>query len=71
MKKSKSDKRRTQALAPDDDETDIFELAFNDEEETLSGGHVLLTHQRDMPALEEYLHEMSEIDSRADSASLH
>jgi len=43
---------------------EILEFVLNDEEEALSSEHFALVHQRDMPALQEFLREMSEIDAR-------
>ncbi|HXV10217.1 MAG TPA: hypothetical protein VD839_05390 [Burkholderiales bacterium] len=43
---------------------EALEFVFNDEEDALSSEELALTHQRDMPALQEFLREMSELDSR-------
>lgn len=48
-----------------------MEFVFNDEEEALSSEQLALTHQRDMPALQEFLREMSELDSRSACPFLH
>lgn len=50
---------------------EALEFAFNDEEEALSSEQLALTHQRDMPALQEFLREMSELDSRNPRSFLH
>lgn len=41
----------------------ILELAFNDEQEALCNEEFVLNHQRQMPAIQEFLEEMSELDS--------
>jgi hypothetical protein len=56
--------RETRALPHGDSADEILEFVFNDEEDALSSEHAALTHQRDMPALQEFLREMSELDSR-------
>ena len=50
---------------------DALEFIFNDEEEALSSDELALTHQREMPALQEFLREMSELDSRGPCPFLH
>jgi hypothetical protein len=64
--KSRKNPRRTGNPGPphDDSADELLEFVFNDEEDALSNEHVALTHQRDMPALQEFLREMSELDSR-------
>lgn len=59
--------RRTgkHSLPRSDSADEILEFVFNDEEEALSSAEVALIHQRDMPALQEFLREMSELDSRS------
>jgi len=41
----------------------ILELVFNDEQEALCNEEFVLNHQRHMPAIQEFLEEMSELDS--------
>jgi len=41
----------------------ILELVFNDEQEALCNEEFVLNHQRQMPAIQEFLEEMSELDS--------
>jgi hypothetical protein len=64
--KSRKNPRHTETrtLPHDDSADEILEFVFNDEDDALSSEHVALTHQRDMPALQEFLREMSELDSR-------
>jgi hypothetical protein len=50
---------------------EVMEFVFNDEEGALSCEELALTHQRDMPALQEFLREMSEMDSRNPCPVLH
>ena len=50
---------------------EALEFFFNDEEDALSSEQLALTHQRDMPALQEFLREMSELDSRSPCPVLH
>lgn len=71
--RTKIDTRRTKAhgLTRDDSANEVLEFVFNDEEEALSSEHTVLSHQRDMPALQEYLQEMFELDLRADGARSH
>jgi hypothetical protein len=70
-------KRKTvlQATAPElprDTRTEaILEFVFNDEEEALGNEEFVLTHQREMPAVEEFLQEMTELDARSASACWH
>ena len=42
----------------------ILEFVFNDEAEALCNEDFVLSHQREMPAVEEFLQEMTELDSR-------
>lgn len=42
---------------------EILEFAYNDEVEALCSEHAVLSHQRDMPALQEYLQNMYELDT--------
>jgi hypothetical protein len=71
--KTKTDSRRTTApeLPRDTHAQEILEFAYNNEEEALCDEHVVLNHQRDMPALQEFLQEMHELDSRPSAARWH
>lgn len=42
----------------------ILEFVYNDEQEALSDDDVVLSHQGAMPAVQEFLQEMSELDLR-------
>jgi len=69
----KTDSRRTsnRALPRDASADQVLEFVFNDEEEALYSEHIVLNHQRDMPAVQEYLREMFELDSRAERVHQH
>lgn len=49
----------------------ILEFVFNDEEEALLNEAFVLSHQREMPAVQEFLQEMIELDSRPAAARWH
>ena len=49
----------------------ILEFVYNDEEEALCDEHVVLSHQDAMPAIQEFLQEMIELDSRSATARWH
>ena len=49
----------------------ILEFVFNDEEEALCSEEFVLSHQREMPAVQEFLQEMIELDSRPAAARWH
>ena len=68
-KKACRDRERTFARSAIGD--DVPEFLFNDEEEALSSEQLALMHQREMPALQEFLREMSELDSRSPCPFLH
>jgi hypothetical protein len=42
----------------------ILEFVYNDEEEALCNEDLVLSHQREMPGLQEFLQEMTELDAR-------
>lgn len=71
--RTKTDARRTQARAlPHDHRADqILEFVYNDEQEALCNDSIVLSHQRDMPGLQEYLREMFELDSRTSGIRQH
>jgi len=64
--KSAAKRRPPEKHAPARSESpdEILEFVFNNEEDALSSEQVALMHQRDMPALQEFLREMAEVDSR-------
>lgn len=70
---TKTESRRSQAreLPHDRRADEILEFVFNDEEDALCNERFALTHQRDMPALQEYLREMFELDSRSGDVRWH
>ena len=49
----------------------VLELVFNDEEEALCDADFVLNHQRQMPAIQEFLDEMSNIDSSGPCSRFH
>lgn len=69
----KTNDRRTQtrALLHDHRADQIFEFVYNDEQEALCSGSIVLSHQRDIPGLQEYLREMFELDSRTSGDRWH
>lgn len=71
--KIKTDVCRTQAHALRDDyrADQILEFVYNDEQEALCNDSLVLSHQRDMPGLQEYLREMFELDSRTSGIRWH
>ena len=42
----------------------ILEFVYNDEEEALCNEEFVLSHQDTMPAVQEFLQEMTELDAR-------
>jgi hypothetical protein len=46
----------------------ILEFVYNDEEEALCNEDVVLSHQSAMPAVQEFLQEMHELDSRPEAS---
>ena len=63
--KTRTDTRHTatRELPRDTRAEEILEFVYNDEEEALCSEDVVLSHQRDMPALQEYLEQMQELDA--------
>lgn len=49
----------------------VLEFVYNDEEEALCNEDVALTHQSAMPAIQEFLQDMQELDSRNDGSRCH
>lgn len=45
----------------------ILEFVYNDEEEALCNEDVVLSHQSAMPAVQEFLQEMQELDARPEA----
>ena len=50
---------------------EILEFVYNDENEALCNRQVVLNHQSAMPAVQEFLQEMSELDSQPAAACWH
>jgi len=50
---------------------EILEFVHNDENEALCNPQVVLSHQSAMPAVQEFLREMSELDSQPAAARWH
>ena len=71
--RTKIERRRNQARGlPRDVLADaVSEFVFNDEEEALCSEDVALIHQRDMPALQEFLENMHELDTRSGGGRCH
>ena len=66
MKRKTPPRRIASAELPRDIRAEqILEFVHNDEEEAICSGDFALSHQRDMPAVEEFLQEMIELDARA------
>jgi hypothetical protein len=68
--RNRTENRRTAAreLPRDARAEVVLEFVYNDEEEALCNEDVVLTHQSAMPAIQEFLQEMHELDSRPESA---
>ena len=62
--KTKTDSRRNapNELPRDTRAEQILEFVYNDEEEALCNEDLVLSHRRDMPAIEEFLQDMVELD---------
>jgi hypothetical protein len=69
----KTDSRHTTSCeTPRDTRAEaILEFVFNDEEEALCSEEFALSHQRDMPAVQEFLQEMIELDAQPVTARRH
>ena len=46
---------------------EILEFVYNDEQDALTNEAFVLSHQADMPALQEFLEHMQELDARRQS----
>ena len=68
--RNRTEHRRTTAreLPRDARAEEILEFVYNDEEEALCNEDVVLSHQGAMPAIQEFLQEMHELDSRPAAA---
>lgn len=64
MKTKTQQRRNALAEMPRDTRAEqILEFVYNDEEEALCNEDLVLSHQRDMPAIEEFLQDMVELDA--------
>jgi hypothetical protein len=70
---SRTDSRRTTSreLPRDARAEEILEFVYNDEQEALCNEDVVLSHQSAMPAIQEFLRDMHELDSRSDGSRRH
>ena len=68
--RNRTENRRTTAreLPRDARAEEILEFVYNDEEEALCNEDVVLSHQGAMPAIQEFLQEMHELDLRPAAA---
>jgi hypothetical protein len=68
--RNRSENRRTatRELPRDARAEAILEFVYNDEEEALCNEDTVLSHQGSMPAIQEFLQEMHELDSRHEAA---
>jgi hypothetical protein len=68
--RNRTDHRRTAPtqLPRDARAEAILEFVYNDEQEALCNEDVVLSHQSAMPAVQEFLQEMHELDSRPEAA---
>jgi len=71
--KNRTNHRRTvtHELPRDSRADEILEFVYNDEDEALCNQQVVLSHQSVMPAVQEFLREMSELDSQPAAARWH
>lgn len=71
--RTKSDTRRITAreLPRDARAEEILQFVYNDEQEALCDENVVLSHQSAMPAIQEFLQDMQELDSRNDGSRCH
>ena len=70
---NKTDPRRIKApeLPHDACAEQILEFVYNDEQEALCDEHAVLGHERDMPALQEFLEHMHELDAPPGTGGQH
>jgi hypothetical protein len=63
---NKTDSRRTTSceLPRDTRAEEILEFVYNDEQDALCNEDVVLSHQSNMPAVQEFLQEMIELDAQ-------
>lgn len=70
---TKTESRRTTTceLPRDARAEEILEFLYNDEHEALCNEDVVLSHQSAMPAIQEFLRDMQELDSRNNGSRCH
>jgi hypothetical protein len=72
MSKKTDSRRATAGELPRDARAEaILEFVFNDEEEALCNVDFALSHQGEMPAVQEFLREMHELDARGPGSQFH
>lgn len=72
MKRKTDSQNTAQTELPRDARAEVvLEFVYNDEEEALCNEDVVLTHQSAMPAIQEFLRDMQELDSRSDGSRCH
>lgn len=69
--RTNSPRTTTRKLPRDARAEQILEFVYNDEEEALCNEEFVLSHQGEMPAVEEFLQEMNEFDPRPAVARWH
>jgi hypothetical protein len=70
---NKTDIRRTTSceLPRDLRAEEILEFVYNDEQDALCNEDIVLSHQSAMPAIQEFLQDMHELDSHGDGSRCH
>ena len=70
---SRADTRRTLSceLPRDARAEEILEFVYNDEQDALCNEDIVLSHQSAMPAIQEFLRDMHELDSHSDGNQCH
>lgn len=71
--KTKTDSRRITPipLPRDARAEEILEFVYNDEQDALCNEDFVLSHQSAMPAIQEFLRDMQELDSRSGGSRCH
>jgi hypothetical protein len=71
--RNRTENRRTatRELPRDARAEEILEFVYNDEQEALCNEQAVLSHQSIMPAVQEFLREMSELDSQPAASCWH
>jgi hypothetical protein len=68
--RNRTENRRTatREMPRDARAEEILEFVYNDEQEALCDEDTVLSHQNAMPAIQEFLQDMQELDSRSEAA---